>query len=203
VLGVVNFDLNFQYALTGWEVIAHDGKVLQDGLKKGLRIPASKYYLEGAGYLKLYFLTPYHGVCYCLKDFARGKDNPQNKEELLNIQHSCLCSAIEPTFRVVKKRFTNMKTMHTHGYSFPMQANIVQCIFLVHNFIHFNQGYDFFSFDYLECVQLTRQSLETHHTTPSCRMGFTSVYKRAVLKRTRVIPNPPFTHWSTEWESNP
>jgi hypothetical protein len=143
VLGVVNFDLTFQFALTGWEGSAHDGKVLRNGLVKGLRIPDGKFYLGDAGYaLKSYCLTPYRGVRYHLKEFARGKDKPRNKEELFNLRHSSLRSAIERTFGIVKKRFPILKTMHTHAYSFPMQAKIVQCAFLIHNFIRVNQGYE-------------------------------------------------------------
>jgi hypothetical protein len=48
LLGVVNFDLTFQYALTGWEGSTHYGKVFQDALTKGLNIPVGKYYLGDA-----------------------------------------------------------------------------------------------------------------------------------------------------------
>jgi hypothetical protein len=73
VLGVVNFDLTFQYALTGWEGSAHDGKVFWDVLTRGLNIPVGKYYLGDAGYaLKPYCLTPNHGTQYHLKEFVKG-----------------------------------------------------------------------------------------------------------------------------------
>ena len=106
LLGVVNFDLTFQYALTGWEGSTHYGKVFQDALTKGLNIPVGKYYLGDAGYaLKPYCLTPYRGTRYHLKEFARAQEKPQTKEELFNLQHSSLRSAVEHTFGIVKKRF--------------------------------------------------------------------------------------------------
>jgi hypothetical protein len=65
VLGIVNFDLTFQYTLTGWEGSAHDGKVFCDVLTKRLNIPVGKYYLGDVGYaLKPYCLTPYCGTRY-------------------------------------------------------------------------------------------------------------------------------------------
>jgi hypothetical protein len=50
VLGVVNFDLTFQFALTGWESTTHDGKVLRDALGNDLKIKPGKYCLGDAGY---------------------------------------------------------------------------------------------------------------------------------------------------------
>ncbi len=47
---VVNFDLTFQFALTGWEGTAHDGKVLRDSLTKEFKIKPERYYLGNAGY---------------------------------------------------------------------------------------------------------------------------------------------------------
>jgi hypothetical protein len=65
VLGVVNFDITFQFALSGWEGTGHDRKVLRDALTKEFKIKPGKYYLGDAGYaLKPYCLTPYNGVCY-------------------------------------------------------------------------------------------------------------------------------------------
>jgi hypothetical protein len=130
VLGVVNFDLTFQFALTGWEGTAHDGKVLRDALTKGFKIKPGKYYLGDAGYaLKPYCLTPCHGVHYHFKEFANGKDKQRNKEELFNLRHSSLRSAIEQIFGVTKKRFPILKTMRCLGYSFGMQRKIVMCCF--------------------------------------------------------------------------
>jgi len=143
VLGVVNFDLTFQFLLAGWEGTAHDGKVLRDALSKGFKIPPGKYYLGDAGYaLKPYCLTPYHGVHYHLKEFAKGKDKPRNKEELFNLRHSSLRSAIERTFGIVKKRFPILKNMDCTGYNIRIQSRIVLCCFMVHNFIRVNQGYE-------------------------------------------------------------
>lgn len=69
ILGVVNFDMMFTFVLVGWEGSAHDGRVLIDGVMKGLHLIPGKYYLGDAGYaLTKYCLTPYRGVRYHLKE---------------------------------------------------------------------------------------------------------------------------------------
>ncbi len=65
--------MTFSYILAGWEGSAHDGLVLSDALDKSFPILQGKYYLGDAGYgLKRYLLTPYRGVRYHLKEWARG-----------------------------------------------------------------------------------------------------------------------------------
>ena len=89
VLGVVDFDMIFNYCLTGWKGSAHDGKVLDDALQKGIAILLNKYYLGDTGYaLSKFCLTPYRGVRYHLKEWAGGNLRPQNKEELFNLRHT-------------------------------------------------------------------------------------------------------------------
>lgn len=68
VLGVVNFDMTFQYVLAGWEGSAHDGRVLRDSRNKGLPFLIGKFHLGDAGYaLTMQCLVPYRGVRYHLK----------------------------------------------------------------------------------------------------------------------------------------
>jgi len=71
VLGVVNFDVTFQYVLAGWEGSAHDSRVLQDARRKGLPFVVGKFHLGDAGYaLTMRCLVPYRGVRYHLKVFG-------------------------------------------------------------------------------------------------------------------------------------
>lgn len=42
VLGVVDFRMIFTFVLAGWEGSAHDGRVLADGIQRGLSIPEGK-----------------------------------------------------------------------------------------------------------------------------------------------------------------
>jgi hypothetical protein len=45
VLATVDFDLRFTYVLAGWEVSAHDARILSDALDRadGLRVPLGSY----------------------------------------------------------------------------------------------------------------------------------------------------------------
>lgn len=68
VLGVINFDMTFQYVLGGWEGSAHDSRVLGDAKHKGLPFVLGKFHLGDAGYaLTMRCLVPYRGVRYHLK----------------------------------------------------------------------------------------------------------------------------------------
>ena len=134
VLGVVDFNMLFTYVLVGWEGSAHDGRVLDDALTKGLSVFPGKYYLGDAGYaLSWKCLTPYRGVRYHLKEWSKSNLRPQNKEELFNLRHSSLRNIIERTYGVVKKRFTIVSLMRP--YSFEFQCAIVLSAFYLHNFI--------------------------------------------------------------------
>mmetsp|Transcript_24507 Transcript_24507/g.22267 ORF Transcript_24507/g.22267 Transcript_24507/m.22267 type:complete len:393 (+) Transcript_24507:74-1252(+) len=139
VLGIVDFRMVFTYVLAGWEGSAHDGKVLQDALTKGLVIPPGKYYLGDAGYgLSGYCLTPYRGIRYHLKEFRRGNRKPQNKEELFNLRHASLRNVIERSFGVLKKRFNILNCMR--NFTFDSQINIVYSTMALHNFIRIYQS---------------------------------------------------------------
>ena len=123
-----SFDLQFQYALAGWEGSAHDSLILSTALgSKDLVIPYGKYFLGDAGFrLTSQILTPYRGVRYHLREWFQGKrgyksprtlvshttnsqltclHSPVNKEELFNLRHAKLRNAIERIFGVLKKRF--------------------------------------------------------------------------------------------------
>ena len=115
VLAVADFDLTFAYALCGWEGSAHDQRVDNDAKGKGKPMFPGKYYLGDAGYtLSFTCLTPYRGVRYHLKEWERGNQRPQNKEELFNLRHSSLRNAIERIFGVIKKRFPILVTILVH-----------------------------------------------------------------------------------------
>ena len=134
VLGVVDFDMLFTYVLAGWEGSAHDGRVLDDAVTKGLQLFPGKYYLGDAGYaLSWNCLTPYRGVRYHLKEWSKSNLRPQNKEELFNLRHSSLRNVIERTYGVVKKRFSILTSMKSYPYEFQIQ--IVIAAFCLHNFI--------------------------------------------------------------------
>ena len=139
VLGVCNFDLLFTYVLSGWEGSAHDGKVLHDGVCRGLTLLPGKYYLGDAGYgLSRFVLTPYRGVRYHLKEWARAQQKPRNKEELFNLRHASLRNVVERIFGVTKKQFPILG--HMHSYSYSVQCSMVMCAFFMHNWIRLIEG---------------------------------------------------------------
>ncbi|XP_044358248.1 uncharacterized protein, partial [Triticum aestivum] len=71
---VCDFDLNFTFISCGWEGSATDAKVLRSALNSGFHVPPGKFYLVDGGYANTpYFLAPYRGVRYHLKEFARDR----------------------------------------------------------------------------------------------------------------------------------
>lgn len=141
VLGVANFDLTYAYGLFGWEGSAHDSRVYDDAKNKGLPLIPGKFYLGDAGYgLSKNVLTPYRGVRYHLREFDINGRGPENAKELFNLRHSSLRNVVERIFGVSKRRFPVLCRMSP--YSFEFQCDIVQCCFLLHNFVHLNQSYE-------------------------------------------------------------
>lgn len=58
---------------------------------------------------------------------------PQNAKELYNLRHASLRNVIERIFGVLMKRFPLLTAMPS--YPFPVQAKLLVCIFIIHNFI--------------------------------------------------------------------
>lgn len=73
ILVVCSFNFTFQYILAGWEVSAHDSRVLEDAKNKGFKVPEGKCYLGDVGYSSLStIMVPYRGVRYHLKEQAQS-----------------------------------------------------------------------------------------------------------------------------------
>ena len=139
VLGVIDFDMLFTFVHAGWEGSAHDGRVLNDSVEKGFECREGKFYLADAGYaLTSWCLTPYRGVRYHLKEWKRGRQKPQNKEELFNLRHSQARNVIERGYGVMKKRFPILKNMPAYPYA--IQVGFVFACFVLHNFIRIHQS---------------------------------------------------------------
>ncbi|XP_049399645.1 uncharacterized protein LOC125863641 [Solanum stenotomum] len=86
VLAVVDFDMKFQYVLSG------------------------KYYIVDEGYANTKgILAPYRGARYHLREWSQTQA-PQNARELYNLRHSKLRNVVERTFVVLKKRFSILTT---------------------------------------------------------------------------------------------
>jgi hypothetical protein len=68
-----DFDLNFTYALTGWEGSATDARVYEDACSFNFHTPPEKYFLDDAGYpLRPGLLVPYRNVRYHLAEWGRA-----------------------------------------------------------------------------------------------------------------------------------
>lgn len=73
VLACVRFDGLFSYILAGWEGSEHDSNIYRAAVAQGLRIPEKHHLLADAGYgLDSRLVTPYRGVRYHLKEWARA-----------------------------------------------------------------------------------------------------------------------------------
>lgn len=183
VLASVDFDMVFMYVLVGWEGSAHDGKLLEDAIHKNFPLLRGKFYLADAGFgLSKFFLTPYRGVRYHLKEFGEGTDRPQNKEELFNLRHAKLRNIIERAFGVIKKRFpllVNMKSYH-----FLFQCDLVMCCFILHNFIRLQEAFD--SDDEMESDDEEEDEETEHITVDYARYREANVSERARFNEAKV-----------------
>ncbi|XP_073120424.1 uncharacterized protein [Henckelia pumila] len=101
VLGVCDRDMNFIFALMGWEGSAADARVLRDALTRedGLKVQRGSYYLCDNGKANIPgFLTPYRRVPYHRDAWGNRTTAPQNYKELLNWRHSKARNVIERAF---------------------------------------------------------------------------------------------------------
>ncbi|KAF0703189.1 hypothetical protein AaE_015505 [Aphanomyces astaci] len=120
VLAACDFDLMFTYVLAGWEGSAGDGKTVYDIMDAGFALTTK-------------CLTPYRSTRYHLKEFGRGRQGPQTKEELFNLRHAMLRNVIERIFGILKRRFPVLGTPVQYDYGF--QVELVMALCVVHNFI--------------------------------------------------------------------
>ena len=126
----------------GWEGSAHDGRVFENSMSRGMPWIEGKYWLGDAGYsLSKWCLTPYRGVRYHLRQWIHSAAQPQTKEELFNLRHSQLRNVIERVYGVAKKSFPILGKMQPYP-KVSDQAKIVECCFLLLNFRRMHQEYE-------------------------------------------------------------
>lgn len=133
-----DFDLNITFVSCGWEGSATDARVLSSAMLKGFKVPNGKLYLVDGGYANTqYFLAPYRGVRYHLKEWGHGHRRPQNYKELFNHRHAVLRNFIERLLGILKKRFPilNVGTFHPirNQVKIPAAAAIFHNIIKMHN----------------------------------------------------------------------
>eukprot|EP00644_Phytophthora_capsici_P018499 jgi/Phyca11/130735/e_gw1.97.16.1 len=122
------------FAYVGAEGSVHDSTVLRwSGLLE--RLPQHYYVLGDEGYgLSDQILTPFRGVRYHLKEWARSPSGrPQNAKQLFNLRHAKARNVIERVNGVLKRRFKVLRTCMDYE-TVTIKTVIFACI-LVHNFI--------------------------------------------------------------------
>ncbi|KAH7837203.1 hypothetical protein Vadar_010948 [Vaccinium darrowii] len=142
ILAVCDFDLTFTYVSCGWDGISHDHhifkQVTRDPLYKFPHPEQGKFYLVDAGYPNAVgYLAPYKGYRYHQEEFIRGLRPINDGREYFNRAHFSLCSVIERTFGVWKKRFRILENMPM--YSLKTQVQIILASIVIHNFIRRDQ----------------------------------------------------------------
>ncbi|XP_073059836.1 uncharacterized protein [Primulina eburnea] len=136
VLGVCDRNMNFIYALTGWEGSAADARVLRDALNRddAFKVPRGYYYLCDNGYANVEgFLTPYRRVRYHRDAWGNRASAPQDHKELFNWRHSQARNIIERAFGLLKKRWAILQS--PSFYPLHVQNQIILACILLHNFI--------------------------------------------------------------------
>ncbi|KAG8371579.1 hypothetical protein BUALT_Bualt13G0102600 [Buddleja alternifolia] len=143
VLGVVDQDMKFVYALPGWEGSAADSRVLRDAVSRpnGLRVPTGQYYSCDAGYMNCTgFLTPYRSVRYHLDEWGEGNRAPQNEKEYYNMMYSRARNVIERTWGCMKWRWAVLRG--PTFYNIKIQNRIILACALLHNYIRLEMAVD-------------------------------------------------------------
>lgn len=143
VLGVCDRDMNFIYALTGWEGSAADARVLRDAVTRDepFKVPRGCYYLCDNGYANIEgFLTPYRKVRYHRDAWGNRAASPENYKELFNWRHSQARNVIERAFGLLKKRWAILRS--PSFYPLKVQNRIILACILLHNFIRVQMPYD-------------------------------------------------------------
>jgi hypothetical protein len=119
--------------LSGWEGSVADSTLWMEARRIGaLDIPEGKFVLGDAGFANCdTCITPYRGVRYHLKEWAKGGRRPQNKEELFNLRHAKLRNVIERIFGVMKARFKILTQLR--AFKMKAQARVVAALCIIHN----------------------------------------------------------------------
>ncbi|KAL5560495.1 hypothetical protein UlMin_036706 [Ulmus minor] len=131
---VSNFDMQFIYALVGWEGNDHDARIflstLRDPSANFPKQREGKYYLVDAGYPQIKdFLGPYKNERYHLQVF-RQSGQPEGYKEVFNHAH----------FSLRNKKWKILRDMPS--YSFEKQVKIVIATMTLHNYIRRHTEHD-------------------------------------------------------------
>ncbi|XP_073158533.1 uncharacterized protein [Henckelia pumila] len=136
VLGVCDHNMNFIYALCGWEGSAADARVLRDAVTRneGFKVPRGCYYLCDSGYANVEgFLTPYRRVRYHLDAWANSSTGLENYKKCFNVKHCRARNVIEMAFGMLKKRWAVLRS--PSFYPLKIQNRMIMTCILLHNFI--------------------------------------------------------------------
>ena len=140
VLAACDFELNFTYVRAGYEGSVNDSTVFKSAVRAGLEVPGTNtYFVADAGYNGASvhqgrLLTPYQNVRYHLKEWERGRQKPQNKEELFNLRHASLRNVVERIFGVWKARFHILSS--PRRLPIRAQRQLIYALAALHNFLN-------------------------------------------------------------------
>ncbi|XP_028080756.1 uncharacterized protein LOC114282303 [Camellia sinensis] len=138
ILAVCDFDLCFTFVSCRWEGSMHAIRVFneltQDSTKQ-FPMPEEENITNQKG-----FLAPFKGCRYHQEQF-RATGWPRNANEIFNMVHSSLRSAIERTFGVWKVRRGFLHNMPQYDFG-KVQVPLVGASMALHNFIRHNSNDD-------------------------------------------------------------
>lgn len=164
VLAVVDFNLCFTFAVTGYEGAMHDYQIFKEETMKTNNWyphpPPGKYYLVDAGYPNAKgYLAPYKGYMYHQDEFMRRSVPVTDSNEVFNKAHSSLRSCVERSFSVLKKRYPFLKTPSEYG--FQEAKKFILIAMGLHNYIRWHYPSD----EYFRVANMSNEDYVSEDST--------------------------------------
>ena len=182
ILAACDFKLNFTYIRAGYEGSLSDRTVFESAIQADLQVLGTDTCLvadagyDGVSIHRGRLLTPYQNVHCNLKEWERGRQQPQTKEELFNLHHASLRSAVERIFGVWKGRFQILRS--PRRLPIRTQRKLIYALAALHNFLNLTGSNPDVEYHRLEARGLLPVEEDVDKLHPPRRDGNTADLRR-------------------------